>query len=192
MPSDINRLTVPDLVKGLHVVVKPCNLRRSLLFKEVAILAVPRSPWLPSKHFVDGRSSFVDGPCRPWPSRRRCCSGAPKGGHYIGTYGGPPMSTLRHPAKAKAPRSLIAVSIWLVQRYARARRLTRATSSKAISKARRISAPGAEGYARGVWVSSPVPGSREGQGGQSRCFSQPAGLPQMCKKRTIVVHVTRW
>jgi hypothetical protein len=42
MPSDINRLTVPTLAKGLRVVVKPCNLRRSLLFKEIAILAVPQ------------------------------------------------------------------------------------------------------------------------------------------------------
>jgi hypothetical protein len=41
MPSDINRLAVPTLAKGLHVVVKPCNLRRSPLFKEIAILAVP-------------------------------------------------------------------------------------------------------------------------------------------------------
>jgi hypothetical protein len=40
---------------------------------------------MPSKHIIDDRSSFVDGPCRPWPSRRRCCSGgASKGGHYIG------------------------------------------------------------------------------------------------------------
>jgi hypothetical protein len=37
---------VPTLAKGLHVVVKPCNLRRSLLFKEIAILAVSRSPCL--------------------------------------------------------------------------------------------------------------------------------------------------
>jgi hypothetical protein len=82
---------------------------------------------MPSKHFIDGRSSFADGPCRPWPSRRRYCSGASKGGHYIGTYGAPPMSPLRCPAKAKAPRSLITASIRLVQRYARARRRTRAT-----------------------------------------------------------------
>jgi len=46
MPSNINRLAVPTLAKGLHVVVKPCNLRRSLLFKEIAILAVPRGPCL--------------------------------------------------------------------------------------------------------------------------------------------------
>jgi hypothetical protein len=41
MPSGINRLTVPALAaKGLRVVVRPCGLRRSLLFKEIAILAV--------------------------------------------------------------------------------------------------------------------------------------------------------
>jgi hypothetical protein len=35
---------------------------------------------------------------------------------------------------------------------------------------------------------------REGQGEQSRCFSQPAGLLKMCKKKPVVcsVHVTRW
>jgi hypothetical protein len=46
MPSDTNRLAVPTLAKGLHVVIKPCNLRRGLHFKEIAILAVPRSPCL--------------------------------------------------------------------------------------------------------------------------------------------------
>jgi hypothetical protein len=85
---------------------------------------------MPSKHFIDDCSSFVDGPRRPWPSRWRYCSGASKGGHYIGTYGGAPMSPPRHPAKAQAPRSLIAVSIRLVQRHARARRRTRATVQK--------------------------------------------------------------
>jgi hypothetical protein len=84
---------------------------------------------MPSKHFIDDCASSVDGPRRPW--RWRCCSGASKGGHYIGTYGGPPMSPPRHPDnKAKAPRSLIAVSIRLVQRYARARRRARATVQK--------------------------------------------------------------
>jgi hypothetical protein len=34
--------------------------------------------------------------------------------HYIGTYGRPPMSPLRHPAKARVRRSLIVVSIRLV------------------------------------------------------------------------------
>jgi hypothetical protein len=54
MPSDINRLAVPTLAKGLRVVVEPCNLRRSLLFlfKEIAILAVPRSPCLQSTLLV--------------------------------------------------------------------------------------------------------------------------------------------
>jgi hypothetical protein len=41
-----NRLAVPTLAEGFRVVVKPCNLRRSLLFKEIAILAVPRGPCL--------------------------------------------------------------------------------------------------------------------------------------------------
>jgi hypothetical protein len=40
------------------------------------------------------------------------------------------MSPLRCPAKAKAPRSLIAVSIRLAQRCAWARRRTRATVQK--------------------------------------------------------------
>jgi hypothetical protein len=40
------------------------------------------------------------------------------------------MPPLRHPAKAKAPRSLIAILVRLVQRYARARRRTGATAQK--------------------------------------------------------------
>jgi hypothetical protein len=40
------------------------------------------------------------------------------------------MYPLRHPAKARAPRSLIVVSIRLAQRYARARRRTRAAVQK--------------------------------------------------------------
>jgi hypothetical protein len=44
------------------------------------------------------------------------------------------MSPLRRPAKAKAPRSLIAVSVRLVQRYARARRRTRATVQKPLQR----------------------------------------------------------
>jgi hypothetical protein len=115
MPSNINRLAVPTLGKGLHVVVRPCNLRRSLFFKEIAILAVPQSPCLQNTLSMTAQASFVDGPRRPWPSRRRYCSGASKGGHYIGTYGGGAMSPPRYSAKAKAPRSLIAVSIRLVQ-----------------------------------------------------------------------------
>jgi hypothetical protein len=56
MPSDTNRLAAPTLAKGLHVVVKPCNLRRSLLFKEIAILTVPRATGpMPSNPFIDGR-----------------------------------------------------------------------------------------------------------------------------------------
>jgi hypothetical protein len=52
----------------------------------------------------------------PGPRRVAIISG-PTGGQAA-------MSPLRYPAKAKAPRSLIAVSIRLVQRYARARRRT--------------------------------------------------------------------
>ena len=37
-----------------------------------------------------------------------------------------------------------------------------------------------------------APCSREGQGAQRLCFSQPASLLNMCKKKTVVVHVTRW
>jgi hypothetical protein len=56
MPSGANRLTAPTLAKGLRVVVKPCNLRRSLLFKEIAILtAVPHTGPMPLKPFIDGR-----------------------------------------------------------------------------------------------------------------------------------------
>jgi hypothetical protein len=53
MPSDIHQLTVPTLAEGLRVVGKPCNLRRSLLFKEIAILTVPRSS-CPPEPFIDG------------------------------------------------------------------------------------------------------------------------------------------
>jgi hypothetical protein len=114
MPSVTNRLNVPALAKGLYVVVKPCNLRRSLLFKEIAILAVPRSSWtLPNPLLMAFKTSLMF-PAVPWPSLRRYCSGASKGGHYIGTYARPPMSPLRHPAKARAWRSLIVVSIRLV------------------------------------------------------------------------------
>jgi hypothetical protein len=59
MPSDTNRLAVPTLAKGLHVVVKPCNLRRSLLFKEIAILAVPRGPCLRNPLLTTVEASLV-------------------------------------------------------------------------------------------------------------------------------------
>jgi hypothetical protein len=36
-----------------------------------------------------------------------------------------------------------------------------------------------------------VPCPREGQGEQSRCFSQPGGFFKMCKKKIVAVHVTR-
>jgi hypothetical protein len=59
MPSDTNRLTVPTLARGLHVVVKPCNLRRSPLFKEIAILAVPRGPCLRNPLLMTVRASLM-------------------------------------------------------------------------------------------------------------------------------------
>jgi hypothetical protein len=107
-----------------------CNLRRSLLFKEIAILAVPRSPCLQNTLLmavqVSSMAPAVPGrrvdAAVPEPRRVAIISGP--------TYGGPPMSPLRCPAKAKAPRSLITASIRLVQRYARARRRTRGTVQK--------------------------------------------------------------
>jgi hypothetical protein len=48
-----------------------------------------------------------------------------------------------------------------------------------------------EGYARGVWVSSPVPG--EARGNKAVAFHNPQAFSKrMCKKKTLVVHVTRW
>jgi hypothetical protein len=139
MPSNINRLAVPTLAKGLHVVVKPCNLRQGLLFKEIAILAVPRSPCLQNPLSMTAQASLM-APAVPGRRVDATCSGASKGDHYIGTYGGAPMSPLRHPAKAKAPRSLIviAVSIRLVRPAVRPGQASHESySSKAISKARR-------------------------------------------------------
>ena len=59
MPSNINRLTVPTLAKGLHVVVKPRNLRRSLLFKETPLRLHPRTFIVSNKPLVD-----IVNPCR--------------------------------------------------------------------------------------------------------------------------------
>jgi hypothetical protein len=86
MPSDINRLAVPTLAKGLHVVVNPCNFRRSHLFKEIAILAVPRSPCLQAASMapaVPGRR--VDAAV-PGPRRVSIISG-PTGGRRCHRYG---------------------------------------------------------------------------------------------------------
>ena len=92
---------------------------------------------MPSKHFIDDRSSFVDAPPPSLAVASPLLPGASKGGHYIGTYGRPPVSPLRRPAKARARRSLIVASIRLIQRFAQARRRTRAAIQKANSKARR-------------------------------------------------------
>jgi hypothetical protein len=117
-------------------VVKPCNPKRSLPFTETRQPGRAAGP-MPYKPFINGRLSFTDVPRRPWSSLRRYCPGASKGHHYIGTYRRPPMYPLRYPAKLGAPRSLIVVSIQLVQRYAAGQASHESYSSKAISKARR-------------------------------------------------------
>jgi hypothetical protein len=94
MPSDINRLAVPTLAKGLHVVVKPCNPRRSLLFKEIAILAVPRSPCLQNTLSMTARASSM-APAVPGRhvdavvpgSRRVAITSGPTGGRRCHRYG---------------------------------------------------------------------------------------------------------
>ena len=84
---NINRLAVPTLAEGLHVVVKPCDLRRSLLFKEIAILAVPRSPCLQNILLMTVQASSMP-PRRPWPSRRRYCPGPRRAAIISGPTGG--------------------------------------------------------------------------------------------------------
>jgi hypothetical protein len=59
MPSNINRLAVLALAKGLHVVVKPRNLRRSLLFKETPLRLRPRTFIVSNRPLVD-----IVKPCR--------------------------------------------------------------------------------------------------------------------------------
>jgi hypothetical protein len=89
MPSDINRLAVPALAKGLHVVVKPCNLRRSLLFKEIAILAVPRSPCLQNTLLMTVQASSM----APAVPGRRVGATVP-GPRRVAIISGPKMSGL--------------------------------------------------------------------------------------------------
>jgi hypothetical protein len=87
--SDVNRLAVPTLLRGLCVVVKPCN---------------PKPKPMPSLH-RNSLSMAIKAPSMPpaVPDRRVDVTvfGASKGGHYIGTYGEPPMSPLRHSAKRR-------------------------------------------------------------------------------------------
>ena len=78
---------MPTLAKGLHVVVKPCDLRRSLLFREIAILAVPRSPCLQNILLMTVQASSMP-PRRPWPSRRRYCPGPRRAAIISGPTGG--------------------------------------------------------------------------------------------------------
>jgi hypothetical protein len=110
MPSDINRLTVPTLAKGLHVVVRPCNLRRSLLFKEIAILDVPRSPCLQNTLSMAVQASSM----APAVTGRRVDTAVP-GSRRVAIISGPTGGRRCHRCGAllkrtKAPRSLIAVS----------------------------------------------------------------------------------
>jgi hypothetical protein len=108
MPSDINRLAVPTLAKGLCVVVKPCNLRQSLLFKEIAILAVPRSPCLQNtlSMAVQAPSMAPAVPGRrvdaavPGPRRVAIISG-PTGGRRCHRYG----TVLRRRLRVRSSRS---------------------------------------------------------------------------------------
>ena len=67
--------------------VKPCDLRRSLLFREIAILAVPRSPCLQNIILMTVQASSVP-PRRPWPSRRRYCPGPRRAAIISGPTGG--------------------------------------------------------------------------------------------------------
>ena len=78
---------MPTLAEGLHVVVKPCDLRRSLLFREIAILAVPRSPCLQNILLMTVQASSMP-PRRPWPSRRRYCPGPRRAAIISGPTGG--------------------------------------------------------------------------------------------------------
>jgi hypothetical protein len=111
-------------------VVKPCNLRRSLLFKEIAILAVPRSPCLQNILLMTVQASSM----APAAPGRRVAAAVP-GPRRVAIISGPTGGRQCHRCgtltkRTKAPRSLIAVSIRLVQRYARARRRTGATVQK--------------------------------------------------------------
>ena len=67
--------------------VKPCDLRRSLLFREIAILAVPRSPCLQNILLMTVQASSMP-PRRPWPSRRRYCPGPRRAAIISGPTGG--------------------------------------------------------------------------------------------------------
>jgi hypothetical protein len=63
MPPGIDRLAVPALVRGLHVVVKPCNPPEAFSSRKLAGLAVQRAPCPPNP--FDGRYPlFIDGRCR--------------------------------------------------------------------------------------------------------------------------------
>jgi hypothetical protein len=125
-------------------VVKPCNPKRSPPFTETRHLAVQRAtraPCLPNPLSMSAKAFSMSpaapgrrfGATVPGPRRAAIIS--------IGTYGRLPMSPLRHPAKARAPRSLIVVSVQLVSRFAQARCRTRATVQKPFQRRGEVFAP---------------------------------------------------
>jgi hypothetical protein len=127
-------------------------------------------------------------PGRPWSSLRRYCSGASKGHHYIGTYGRPPMYPLRYTAKARAPRSLIVVSIQLVQRYARARRRTGAAAQKPFQRRGEVfpARQGGEARGRGGGPETAGPGWRPHPSGR-RLGESGCGTKRLALGRRVCV-----
>jgi hypothetical protein len=55
MPPDIDPLTVPTLVRGLHVMVKPYNPQEAISSRKLASLSDRAAGPMPSKPFIDGR-----------------------------------------------------------------------------------------------------------------------------------------
>ena len=127
---------MPTLAEGLHVVVKPCDLRRSLLFREIAILAVPRSPCLQNILLMTVQASSMP-PRRPWPSRRRYCPGPRRAAIISGPTGGrrcPRYGALLKRGPAFAHRGLDPARLTVFPGQAP----HESHRSKAISKARRF------------------------------------------------------
>jgi hypothetical protein len=94
---------------------KPCNPQEAFSSRKIASLTAKRAPCLPNRPLSVAVKASSMSPVVP--GRRFDATvpgGGSKGGHYIGTYGRPPMSPLRCPAKARVLRSLIVVSVRLV------------------------------------------------------------------------------
>jgi hypothetical protein len=135
MPLYTNRLAVPVLAKGLRVVLKPCNLRRSPLFKEIAILAVPRGPCPRNPLLMTAKASLVfpNAPGRrfgatvPGP-RRVVIKSGPTGGRRCPRCG----TLLKRWSRVRSSWSRSGS----FNGTAQTRRHTRATVQKTISKAR--------------------------------------------------------